>query len=151
MKKINVLAILAAVSSFAAIPVAGAQDLTCESANFSDAVLERFGSIRYSCLEIVERNGEPHAVLNAEVTRVSSPTLSVRFKRTDGGLSNTYKFTPAKDYVFTVDGGKKANLRDLTVSSTLRIYVLVEAPVGKLGFEIDPTTGEVIYFEIDPE
>ena len=149
MNKTNVLAVLAAISSFAAIPVASAQDLTCESANFSEEVLERFGSIRYSCLEVVERNGEAHAVLNAEVTRVASPNLSVKFKRTDGGYSSIYTFTPGEDQEFNLEGGRKTNLRDLTVSSVLRLYIPVEAPVGKLGFEIDPATGEVIYFEID--
>jgi hypothetical protein len=148
MNKTNVLAILAAISSLAAIPVASAQDVTCKSANFSQAVLDRFGSIRYSCLEIVERNGEPHAVLNAEVIRVSPPTVIVKFKRADGGFSNSYRFTPAEDHEFNLDGGRKTKLRDLTATSILRIYVPVDAPVGKLGFEIDPATGKVIYFEI---
>lgn len=148
VNKTNVLAVLAAISSFAAIPVASAQEVTCESANFSEAVLARFGSIRYSCLEIVDRNGEAHAVLNAEVTRVASPNLSVKFKRTDGGYSSIYTFEPAADHEFNLEGGRKSNLRNLTVSSVLRIYVPVEAPIGKLGFEIDPATGEVIYFEI---
>ena len=150
MKKTNILAVMAAVASFAAIPAASAQDVTCESANFSQAVLDQFGSIRYSCMEIVERNGEPHAVLNAEVVRVAAPRLVVRFKRSDDdeGLSNPVTFTPESDYIFTLDNGKKMKLRELTAASVLRVYVPVEAPVGKLGFEVDAVTGEVTYFEI---
>ena len=41
--------------------------------------------------------------------------------------------------------------KDLTVSSQLRLYVPVEAPIGKLGFEVDPMTGELRYFEISDE
>jgi hypothetical protein len=150
MKKTNILAVMAAVASFAAIPAVSAQDVTCESANFSQAVLDQFGSIRYSCLEIVERNGEAHAVLNAEVVRVAAPRLVVRFKRSDDdeGLSNPVTFTPESDYIFTLDNGKKMKLRELTAASVLRVYVPVEAPVGKLGFEVDAMTGEVTYFEI---
>jgi hypothetical protein len=40
-------------------------------------------------------------------------------------------------------------LRELAAGNVLRVYVPVSAPVGKLGFVIDPETGEVTYFEID--
>ena len=130
---------------------ASAQEVTCESANFSTEVLNRFGSIRYSCLEIVQRNGEPHAVLNAEVVRAVPPRLTVRFKRSDDGISNPVTFTPESDYIFTLDNGKKMKLRELTASSILRVYIPVQAPIGKLGFEVDPVTGEVHYFELHDE
>ncbi len=151
MKKAYIFAVLSTIASLAAVPAASAQDVTCESGNFSEEVTNRFAGIRYSCLEIVERNGEPHAMLNAEVTRVAPPKLTVRFKRTDDGLTNPVTLTPASDHVFTLDNGKKLALRDLTVSSILRVYVPIAAPIGKVGFEIDPATGEVTYFELDGE
>ena len=151
MKTSKTLAVLGALLSIAAFPVANAQDVTCQSANFSQEVLDSFGSIRYSCREIVQRNGEPHALLRAEVIRVSTPKLTVRFQRTDDGnkLTNPVTFTPESDYVFTLDSGKNMKLHELAAGNILRVYVPVSAPVGKLGFVVDPVTGEVTYFEIE--
>ena len=130
MKNTKLFAVLAAIASFAAIPAANAQDVTCESANFSPEVLEVFGSVRFSCLEIVERDGMPHAVLNAEVVRAVSPNLTVKFKRNDGSMSNPVTLTPEMGYTFALDGGKKLALRDLTATTILRVYVPVTAPVA---------------------
>lgn len=150
MKRTNLVAIMAAIASFAAVPAANAADVTCANANFSQEVLDSFGSIRYSCREIVQRNGEPHALLRAEVVRVAVPKLTVRFQRTDdGALTNPVTFTPESSYIFTLDNGKKMKLHELTASSVLRVYVPVKAPVGKLGFVVDPETGEVSYFEVE--
>lgn len=152
MKRIKIFAALTAVASLAAIPAASAQDMTCASVNFSEAVLETFGSIRYSCREIVQRNGEPHAMLRAEVVRANPPKLTVRFQRTDDGrLTNPYTFSPEDDYIFTLDDGKKLRLRELSAGNVLRVYVPVSGPVGKLGFVVDPMTGKVTYHEIEED
>jgi len=129
MKKTNLLAILAAFAPFAAIPAVSAEEVTCENANFSTEVMEQFAGVRYSCLEIVERDGTPHAKLHATVVRVSPPNLTLKFAR-DGGLTNPVTVTPADDYVFTVDDGREVSLRELTVSSELRVYVPVKGPIG---------------------
>jgi len=130
MKTTNKLAVFAAIASFAAIPVASAEDVTCESANFSTAVMDVFAGVRFSCLEIVERNGGPHAVLKAEVVRVASPNMVLKFARPEGGFTNPITVSPEAGYIFTVEGGREVNLRDLTVSSQLRVYVPVKGPVG---------------------
>jgi hypothetical protein len=152
MKPKNTLAALGMIALMAAFPLANAQDLTCQNVNFSQEVLDSFGSIRYSCREIVQRNGEPHALLRAEVVRVAAPKLTVRFQRTDdGALTNPVTFSPESDYIFTLDDGKKMRLRELAAGNILRVYVPVKAPIGKLGFVVDPETGEVTYFEIEKE
>lgn len=138
MKTTNRLAVLAAIASFAAIPVASAEEVTCESANYSTEVMDQFAGVRYSCLEIVERNGGPHAVLKAEVVRVASPNMILKFARPEGGFTNPITVTPQSGYTFTVDDGREVKLRDLTVSSQLRVYVPVKGPVGELNFEIEP-------------
>ena len=51
--------------------------------------------------------------------------------------------------VITLDDGKKMSLRELAAGNILRVYVPVSAPIGKLGFVVDPMTGEVTYFEIE--
>jgi hypothetical protein len=152
MKHSKIFTVLTAVASMAAAPLASADDVTCASANFSQNVLDTFGSIRYACREIVQRNGEPHALLRAEVVRANAPKLTVRFQRTDDGkLTNPVTITPAEDYIFTLDSGKKLKLRELSAGNVLRVYVPVSAPIGKVGFVIDPMTGAVTYFEIDPQ
>jgi len=130
MKITNKLAVFAAIASFAAIPVASAEDVTCESANFSTEVMDQFAGVRYSCLEIVERNGGPHAVLKAEVVRVATPNLVLKFARPEGGFTNPITVTPESGYIFTVEDGREVKLRELTVSSQLRVYVPVKGPVG---------------------
>jgi hypothetical protein len=129
MKTINKLAVFAAIASFAAIPVASAEDVTCESANFSTEVMDQFAGVRFSCLEIVERNGGPHALLKAEVVRVATPNLVLKFERPEGGFTNPITVTPQSGFSFSMDG-RDVNLRDLTVSSRLRVYVPVKGPVG---------------------
>ena len=130
MKNTKIFAVLAAIASFAAIPAANAADVTCESANFSTEVMDVFAGVRYSCLEIVERNGEPHAKLKARVERVATPNMILRFYRPDGGLTNPITVTPNSSYIFEVEGDREVPLRDLTVSSELRVYVPVKGPVG---------------------
>lgn len=129
MNKTNILAVLAAVASLVAIPAASADEVTCENANFSTEVMEVFAGVRYSCLEIVDRAGKPHAKLNATVVKVSPPNITLKFGR-EGGLTNPVKITPGKDYVFTVDDGREVSLRELTATSELRVYIPVKGPVG---------------------
>jgi hypothetical protein len=122
---------LSATACLAAIPAVNAQDVTCENANFSEAVLESFGSVRYSCREIVQRDGSPHALLRAKVVRAKPPNLTVRFHRTDDGkLTNPYTFNPEDNYIFTMDGEKKLSLRELSAGNELRVYVPVTGPAG---------------------
>lgn len=132
------LAILAAVASLAAIPTASAQDVTCDTANFSTAVLDSFPGIRNSCLDIIAKDGSPHAVLNAEVTRVRQATINVKFKRRDGGYTNSIQFRPDSEQRFEVEGGRNVRARDLSVSSQIRVYVPVEAPEPRIAF-VAPT------------
>ena len=130
MKSTIKLAVLATIVSLAAIPVANAEDVTCENANFSTEVMDTFAGVRYSCMEIVERNGGPHAVLKAEVVRVASPNMVLKFARPEGGFTNPITVSPDSSYVFTVEDGREVKLRELTVSSQLRVYVPVKGPVG---------------------
>ena len=123
MKKTTLIAAFSAIVSFAAIPAASAQEVTCENANFPEAVLESFGSVRYSCRDVVMRNGAPHAMLKAEVVRANPPNLTLRFQRTDDGnkLTNPYTFTPDNSYIFELDGGKQLSLRELRQGNQLRL------------------------------
>jgi hypothetical protein len=144
---------LAALASLAAFPAANAQDVTCENANFSDEVLATFGSIRNSCTRIVDMAGSPHAVLKGVVMRTMGPKVTIQFERDGGeGLTNPYTFSPPDGFIFTVDDDRKqVGVRDLTESTKLNVYVPVSGPIGRLGFTVDPATGEVTYFELDKE
>ena len=132
MKKTTLIAAFSAIVSFAAIPAASAQEVTCENANFPEAVLESFGSVRYSCRDVVMRNGAPHAMLKAEVVRANPPNLTLRFQRTDDGnkLTNPYTFTPDDSYIFELDGGKQLSLRELRQGNQLNVYIPVKGPMS---------------------
>ena len=122
---------VAALAALAAFPTANAQELTCENVNFADSYLAVFGSIRYSCLDIVNRNGSPHAMLKGVVKRVMGDNLTIQFDRADGnGLTNEYTFSPPDGFVFTVDEDRReVPARELTESTRLNVYVPVTAPV----------------------
>jgi LPXTG-motif cell wall-anchored protein len=149
MKKLNVLAILAAAASLAAIPTASAQDVTCDTANFSSAVMDSFPGIRNSCLDIIVKDGSPHAVLNAEVTRVRQATINLKFKRRDGGYTNAIQFRPDSEQRFEVEGGRNVRARDLSVSSQIRVYVPVEAPEPRIAFVAPTAAATTAYYDFE--
>jgi hypothetical protein len=122
---------VAALVALTALPTANAQELTCTNVNFADNYLAVFGSIRYSCLDIVDRGGSPHAMLKGIVRRVMGPNLTIQFDRADGGgLTNEYTFSPPDGFVFTVDEDRReVGVRDLTESTRLNVYVPVTAPL----------------------
>lgn len=142
------IAFIMAAASLVTIPAASAQDLTCDNVNFSEAVMESFAGIRNSCLEIVDRDGGPHAVLNAEVVRVRQTTVNLKFKRRDGKFTNAIQFRPEQGTRFEVEGGRSVLLKDLSASSVLRVYVPVNAPIARIIFEFNPDTGAMSYHEI---
>ena len=131
MNKSKTLLTLTALASLAAFPAANAQELTCENVNFADSYLAVFGSIRYSCLDIVDRGGRPHAMLKGIVKRVMGTNLTLQFDRADGrGLTNEYTFSPPDGFVFTVDEDRRqVSARELTESTRLNVYVPVTAPL----------------------
>ena len=131
MKTPKIILTLAAASSLAAVPAASAQELTCENVNFAPSYLAVFGSIRYSCLDIVERGGQPHAMLKGVVKRVMGSNLTIQFDRADGGgLTNPYTFSPPDGFKFTVDEDRRqVNASELTESTKLNVYVPVTAPL----------------------
>ena len=122
---------VAALAALTAFPAANAQELTCENVNFADSALAVFGSIRYSCLDIVNRGGRNYAMLKGVVKRVMGDNLTLQFDRADGGgLTNQYTFSPPDGFVFTVDEDRReVGVRDLTESSRLNVYVPVTAPL----------------------
>ena len=131
MKKMKTVLALAAIASVSAIPAANAQELTCENVNFTEQVLNIFGSVRYSCMDVVDMDGSPHAKLQGIVRRVSGPNLTIQFNRINSdGLTNEYTFTPPDGFKFTVDEDRRrVNVRDLTESTRLNVYVPVSAPL----------------------
>lgn len=148
MKNKCISALLVAAASLMSIPAASAQELTCDNVNFSEEVMDSFAGIRNSCLEIIEMDDAPHAVLNAEVVRVRQTTVNLKFKRRDGKFTNAIQFRPEPGTRFEVEGGRKVLLKDLSASSQLRVYVPVNAPIARIIFDYDPSTGKMSYHEI---
>src|SRR4029453_15412307 len=58
--------------------------LDCHTAQFSEAVLQRFPKVRDACLDGITREGPPYAVFKADLVRVSSKGVQIRPKLPGG-------------------------------------------------------------------
>lgn len=132
---LGMLAMLAAVTD------ARAQEVTCQSAQFSEQVVARFPRVREGCLGVVMRDGEPYATFKATVARVRSDGVDVRFLLPDGGKSDRRYIKTAPERRVIVDG-KGVRVRDLAVGQELTAYVKVSEPVVALAQPADEPVAE---------
>ena len=107
------------------------QQMTCQTANFSEAVRAKMPSIRNSCLEITQHDGEPSAVLRATVTRVHDNGVQVRFLLPDGTQGDR-RFIETNPDLEVLVGGAPVRVHDLAVGQELTAYIKVTEPVVEL-------------------
>jgi hypothetical protein len=108
-----------------------AQQVTCRTAHFSEAVRAKLLSIREVCLQIVQREGEPYARVKADVARVRDDGVVVNFEKTDGSKTDRY-FIPTNPNLRVDVKGEPIEVRQLAVGQQLTAYVKVTAPVVAL-------------------
>jgi hypothetical protein len=135
-QKITLSCAIAVLSTVAAVTDVQAQQMTCKTADFSEEVLARFPRVREGCLEITERNGEPYALYKAEVVRVRSDGVDVRFKLPDGSKSERRYIKTRPEFRVLIEG-KATRVRDLGVGQDLTAYVKVREPVVALAQPAD--------------
>lgn len=104
------------------------KQLTCQTANFSEAVRAKMPSVRRACLEIVQHDGASQAVLRGKVTRVSSEGVEVRFMMPDG-TEGDRRFIEAKPGQDILVGDATLRVKDLAVGQLLTIYLNVTEPM----------------------
>jgi hypothetical protein len=105
--------------------------MTCQTANFSEAVRAKMPSIRKSCLEITQHDGSPSAVMRATVTRVRDNGIEVRFMMPDGSQGDR-RFIETHPDLEVLVGGSPMRVHDLAVGQELTAYIKVTEPVLEL-------------------
>jgi len=98
------LTAFATLCAFGAFATAAAQTPTCQNVQYGDAVMEKFPNARLACLDVIERDGRILSVHKAEVTRVYSSAVKVRFQLPDGKKSEPRYITTRPDFRVIVDG-----------------------------------------------
>jgi len=100
----------------------------CATAQFSQAVLDRFPNIRMVCSEIIEKDGQEYAVVKGDLVRTGNNAVYMKFKLADGTKSDTRKIETRPEFRVKIDG-KPVSVRNLAVGQELTAYVKVSDPV----------------------
>ena len=100
----------------------------CATAQFSQAVLDRFPNIRLVCSEVIEKDGQQYAVVKGDLVRTGNNAVYMKFKLADGTKSDTRKITTRPEFRVAIDG-KPTSVRNLAVGQELTAYVKVSDPV----------------------
>ena len=127
MRRSTYLSIIgvAAVLGGVAAPALAAD---CATAQFSQAVLDRFPNIRMVCSEIIDKEGQQYAVVKGDLVRTGNNAVYMKFKMADGTKSDTRKIETRPDFRVKIDG-KPVSVRNLAVGQELTAYVKVSDPV----------------------
>jgi hypothetical protein len=131
MKPSTTIAFGALLLTVAIAPGASAQSPACQSAQFSDSVLQRFPRAREACLDVITRNGEQYAVFKADLLRVSGTTARIRAKLPGGARApaQSIRFDPQRRVLVN---GKPLHPSQLAVGQELTAYVKVTEPAATL-------------------
>ena len=127
MRRTTYLSILGATAVLGGVG-APALAADCASAQFSQAVLDRFPNIRRVCSEVIEKDGQQYAVVKGDLVRTGNNSVYMKFKLDDGTKSDTRKIETKPDFRVKIDG-KPTRVRDLAVGQELTAYVQVSDPV----------------------
>jgi hypothetical protein len=107
--------------------LAQAQTVSCQTAQFSDAVVQRFPNVRSVCLNIIVKDGQQYATVTGHFLRASGNTVYVRFKMPDGSYSDT-RAIKTKPEFRTMVNGSPTRVSDLATDQELSVYVKVTEP-----------------------
>lgn len=103
----------------------------CAAVKFSDDVLERFPRAQEACQDVISRDGQDYAVINARLIEVRGNTMRVRFRHPDGSMGPTQSVTPPRDFRVLING-TPTRVADLAPNQDLKAYVQVSRPVMAL-------------------
>ncbi|HEU4778538.1 MAG TPA: hypothetical protein VFS58_01515 [Steroidobacteraceae bacterium] len=103
----------------------------CATAQFSQAVLDRFPNIRAVCSEVITKDGQEYAVVKGDLVRTGTNAVYMKFKLADGTKSDTRKIETRPEFRVQIDG-KPTSVRNLAVGQELTAYVKVTEPVMAL-------------------
>jgi hypothetical protein len=96
--------------------------VTCDDIEFSGDIASTYPNVDEFCREIVERDGESYAKLQARVTHPGYSTLGVQFQRPDGSWGDSINITPPSDFRVQM-GGRSYRVRDLERRQEMNVYL----------------------------
>ncbi|MGI9343315.1 MAG: hypothetical protein ACR2QV_10710 [Gammaproteobacteria bacterium] len=96
--------------------------LSCADIEFNSSITDVLPNANEACLSVIERDGRPFAEFKAEVVRNRGATMHARFKRADGGWTDTYELTPDKSRRVNI-GGESIRLRDMQRGQQMNIFL----------------------------
>lgn len=108
-----------------------AQQVDCQTVEFSAAVTQKFPRVREACLEVIERQGQLLAVFKADLLKVSGNKVRIRAKLPGGGQAEAQTVQVPPERRVLVDG-KKYRVNELSLGQELTIYARVDEPVAAL-------------------
>ena len=99
-----------------------AQSVTCQNAQFDDAVLARYPDLQKNCLDVVKRGDADYAVVTARLEKVNpNGSVVVRSKKADGSYGERRTLQPP-DNLKIIAAGKPADIHDLAEGQDVTAY-----------------------------
>lgn len=114
-----------------AAPLAQAQEVDCQTVQFSNDVMEKFPRVREACLDVIEHQGQLMAVFKADLLRVQGNKVRIRARLPGGGQAEPQTVQVSPDRRVLVDG-KKYRVDELALGQQLTIYARVDEPVAAI-------------------
>ncbi len=130
MRRSIYLSIIGATAVLGGV-AAPAMAADCATAQFSQAVLDRFPNIRAVCSEVIMKDGQEYAVVKGDLVRTGNNAVYMKLKLADGTRSDTRKIETRPEFRVQIDG-KPVSVRNLAVGQELTAYVKVTEPVMAL-------------------
>lgn len=140
---IPITALLAAASA------AHAQQVDCQSVEFSSAVTAKFPRVREACLDVIERDGQLMAVFKADLLKVTGNKVRIRAKLPGGGQAEAQTVQVAPDRRVLVDG-KKYRVDELALGQELTVYARVDEPVAAVAPADTTEPLEFVPIQVEP-
>lgn len=147
MRTISLLIPIAALLT--AAPVAHAQQVNCQTVEFSPEVTAKFPRVREACLEVIERQGQLMAVFKADLLKVSGNKVRIRAQLPGGGQAEAQTVQVPAERRVLVDG-KKYRVDELGLGQQLTIYARVDEPVAALAPADASEPIEFVPIEVEP-
>jgi hypothetical protein len=132
------------------IGISQAQSVTCANAQYSPELVAKYPNVSKACFDVITRDGEPYAVVKAQLDKISGNNAYVRIKQPDGSYSKRTMLRTDPDLRVIVDG-KPTRVRELATGQEITAYIKVREPVMALAPAEETTPLVTTPIEEEPE
>ena len=151
MRTISSLISIAVMLAAAAMAQAQApaQEVNCETVEFSPEVTQKFPRVREACLDVIERQGQLMAVFKADLVKVTGNKVRIRAKLPSGGHADAQTVQVPPERRVLVDG-KRLRVSELSLGQELTIYARVDEPLAAFEPAEPSEPVEFVPIEVEP-